>query len=136
MGQCANGFIQHDATVVEDFLEFCRCFAASMRRKIGFSTHINGIQIGPVVKANGGETKFIRSRALQNAKCLPWVCVFERKLRPKSWLIIRLHSCVFGESLAQIVSQYLRSVSFACIGKGKSKPIIRIVASPVPSFGL
>src|SRR6516225_11907179 len=105
MGQRAYGFIQHDAAMVEDFLKLCRSLSALVLRKVGFASHINGIQIGPVVKANGGETKFIRSRALQNAECLPWVCVFERKLRPKSRLIIQLHSCVFGESLAQIVGQ-------------------------------
>ena len=44
MGQCADGFIQHNAPMVEDFLELGSCFAASMRSKMGFPAHIDGIQ--------------------------------------------------------------------------------------------
>src|SRR5436190_11638660 len=36
MCQCADGFIQNNATMIEDFLKLCRSFAALMCSKIGF----------------------------------------------------------------------------------------------------
>src|SRR5260370_2295309 len=51
MGQRADGFIQNNTTMVEDSLKLCRCFAAPMCGKIGFSSHIYGVQIRPIVKA-------------------------------------------------------------------------------------
>jgi hypothetical protein len=50
MRQHADGFVEHKAAMVEDFLKLCRRFAALTRGKIGFSSHINGVQIGPIVK--------------------------------------------------------------------------------------
>ncbi len=44
MSQRADGFIEHDPAMVEDFLKLCRRFAALTRGKIGFSAHIYGIQ--------------------------------------------------------------------------------------------
>ncbi len=51
MGQRADGFIQNNATMVEDSLKLSRRFAAPMCGKIGFSSHIYGVQIRPIVKA-------------------------------------------------------------------------------------
>ena len=72
MGQRADRFIQNDAAMVEDFLKLCCRFAALMCGKIGFSSHINGVKIGPIVAANRRQTKFIRRSDLKNIKRLLW----------------------------------------------------------------
>src|SRR5437879_13829392 len=50
--KCADGFVEHNPAVVKNFLKLCCGFAALTCNKIGFSAHINGVQIGPIVKAN------------------------------------------------------------------------------------
>src|SRR5258708_6342785 len=70
MRQCSNGFVEHYAAMVEDFLKLCCRFAALMCGKIGFSAHINGVQIGPVVIAKRRQTKFVRSSNPKNIKRL------------------------------------------------------------------
>src|SRR6266705_628799 len=75
VGQRADGFIQHDSTMPKDFLELCRRFAAPLRREVGLSAHIDRIQIRPVVKPRGRQTKFIRSSDLQSIKRLLRVCM-------------------------------------------------------------
>ena len=110
MGQCAYGFIQHDATVVEDFLELCRSFAASMRSKVGFSSHIDRIEIGPVVKARRWQTKFIRGRGLQISKSLRRICMHKGQLCAKGCKVIELHERVFAECFVEIVHNSLRPV--------------------------
>jgi hypothetical protein len=44
MRECANGFVEHNATMVEDFLKLCRGFSALVCDKIGFSAHKNRVQ--------------------------------------------------------------------------------------------
>jgi hypothetical protein len=61
MGQRADWLVEHNATMVEDFLKLCRCFAALARGKIGFSSYINGVQIGPIIKTKRRLAKFIGS---------------------------------------------------------------------------
>src|SRR5882762_880966 len=70
MRQRPDGFIRNDAAMIEDFLKLCRRFAALTRGKIGFSSYIYRIQVGPVVKANCGRTEFIRSSELEITKRL------------------------------------------------------------------
>src|ERR1700693_2772134 len=43
MGQCANGFIQNNPAMVEDFLELGSGLGALMLGEIGFAAHIHGI---------------------------------------------------------------------------------------------
>jgi len=70
VSQRADGFIQDDAPMVEDFLKLCDRFAALMSSKVGFSSHIDRIQIRPVVKPKGGQTKFIRGSNFKSIKRL------------------------------------------------------------------
>jgi hypothetical protein len=70
MGQCPNGFVKHNAAMVEDFLKLCRGFIALMCSKIGFSAHINGVQIGSIVNANRRQTKLVRRSDPKNIKRL------------------------------------------------------------------
>ena len=44
MRQRADGFVTHNAAMIQDFLEFGRRFAAGMRRQIRFPAHIHRIQ--------------------------------------------------------------------------------------------
>ena len=49
MRECADGFVQHNPAMVEDFLELGGGFAALMRGQIGFAAHVNGVHGGPTV---------------------------------------------------------------------------------------
>src|ERR1700740_846404 len=53
MGECADGFVEHNSAMVEDLLELGGGFAPLMRGQIGFSSHKNGIQGGPTVTTGG-----------------------------------------------------------------------------------
>src|SRR5215470_17911861 len=110
MRECSDRFIQHDALMLKDFLELCRCFTPLMRGNVGFSSHIYGIQVRPIVKAKRRQTKFIRSSGPEGLKRLLRVSVQERKLRAKSWKVIELHDCVFGVLPSHVVGQGLCSV--------------------------
>ncbi len=69
-GQRTNGFVEHNPAMVEDFLKLYRGFVAPMRCKVGFSAHIDWIQIWPVVKPETWQPEFIRSSDLQSIKRL------------------------------------------------------------------
>ncbi|MGH3571899.1 MAG: hypothetical protein ACRDUW_08745 [Pseudonocardiaceae bacterium] len=43
MGQCADWFVQHNAAMVEDFLELGGGFAALTRGQIGFATSVGSV---------------------------------------------------------------------------------------------
>src|SRR2546428_13218223 len=62
MRQRTDEFVEDNPPMIEDFLELGCCLAALMRSKMGFSAHINGVQIGPIVKAKRRQTKLIGSR--------------------------------------------------------------------------
>ena len=42
MCECADGCVENNSTMVENFLEFDGSFAALMRDQIGFAAHKNG----------------------------------------------------------------------------------------------
>ena len=44
MRQRANGFVQHNPAMVEDFLELGRGLAALLGGQINFAAHIDGVQ--------------------------------------------------------------------------------------------
>src|SRR5258708_6406171 len=70
MRECTDWFVHDNSAMVEDFLELCCCFATLICSKIGFSAYINRVQIGPIVKANRWQAKFIRSSDPKNSKPL------------------------------------------------------------------
>ena len=49
MRECADGFVEHNSAMVEDFLELGCGFAALMGGQIGFSADIDRIQGCPAV---------------------------------------------------------------------------------------
>src|SRR6266478_1333594 len=126
MAKCADWFIQNNAPTVEDFLKLDCSLAALMCGKIGFSSHINGVHIGPVVTVNRWQTKLIRSSRGKNVNRLLWASTAKRNLCPKSALIIEPHDGVFREPLSQFIRQCLRSIGVPCKSKGQSHPIIHI----------
>jgi len=69
MRQSADGFIQNDAAMVEDFLKLCCRFAALMSGKVGFSSQIDRIQIRHC-KTESRQAELIRRSDLQRIKRL------------------------------------------------------------------
>src|SRR5437868_10701375 len=65
MGQRTDGLIQNNAAMVEDFLKLCCRFAALMCGKIGFSSHINGVQIRPIIICDAGKPSSYGAAALR-----------------------------------------------------------------------
>src|SRR5439155_812579 len=119
MRQGSDGFVQHDSPMIEDLLKLCGSFPATVSRKKGFSAHINGIQIRPVVTTKSRQTQLIRSSDPKNIDRLLRVCTKERNLCAKSRQVIQLQERIFGKPLAQIICQGARSVRVPCIGKGQ-----------------
>src|SRR6202011_1633920 len=103
MRQRSDGFVEHNATMVEEFLKFFCRFNASVRRKKRFSSHIDRIQIGPVIKAKRRQTKFMRSSDLQSIKRPLRVRAVQCQLCAKSRKEIELYDCVFVEARTKIV---------------------------------
>src|SRR6267143_6060211 len=91
MGQRADGFIQDNAAVVENFLELGCGLLSLMCGNIGFTSHINGVQIGPVVIVKRRQPQFIRSSDPKSIKRLLRVCTKERKLSAKCRQVIELY---------------------------------------------
>src|ERR1700730_1889094 len=66
MCKSADGFVEHNAAVVEEFLELQRGVAASMRGQIGSLAHIDSVESGrestvarcPQLVGNGGLKSF------------------------------------------------------------------------------
>src|SRR5579863_5826080 len=108
MRKCADRFIQNNTTMVDDFLELRSRLAALMCSKIGFTSHINRIQVGPVVTVNRRQTKLIRSSGPKNLQGLWWVCTAESQFCAQSGQVIELYDGVLRKPLAQIISQGLR----------------------------
>ena len=69
MGERADWFIQHNAPMVEVFWELGGCFLALMRSKIGFSAHINGVQIRPIIKAICRQAKLREATLRTSSAC-------------------------------------------------------------------
>ena len=44
MSECADGFVEHNPAMVENFLELGSGFVALMRGSIGFATHKDRIE--------------------------------------------------------------------------------------------
>src|SRR3989442_6255135 len=89
MRQRADGFIQDNATTIEDFLKLCCGLASLMYGKIGFAAQVDGVQIGPVVEAERRQTKFIGSRGRKTVERLLRTCVAEREPGAKRGQVVR-----------------------------------------------
>src|SRR5215831_15415505 len=107
MSQCPDGLVDHNSAMIEDFLKLRGCFAAVMRSKVRLASHIDRIQIGPVVKAECWQAKFIWCGGPKNLKRLTRIGIVEFKLGAKRWKIIELHDRGLPESLVQITFQPL-----------------------------
>src|SRR5215510_1369727 len=95
--------------MVEDLLKLrCRLFTP-MRRQISFPTHINGIQIRPVVKTQGREPKFVGNCDVKGMKRVWRTGAKKRELATQSGQIIELCNCIFRELLIQTLGDSLRS---------------------------
>src|ERR1700719_1564685 len=112
--------------MVEDFLELCCCFVALMCSKKGFSSHIDRIQIRPIVTTKRRQPQFKWSSDSKNIDRLLRVCTKERKLCTKSRQVIQLQERIFGKPLAQIICQGACSVHFPCIGKSQRQGVVHI----------
>src|SRR6201982_1065769 len=99
MSEGANRFVQHNSTMIENFLKLCCCFGSLVGRKIGFASHIDGIHVRPVVKATSRQTEFIRSSNLESINRLLRVRMDKRLLGAKSRKVIELYNRVFREPL-------------------------------------
>jgi hypothetical protein len=53
MRQCADGRVQHNSRMVEDFLKLYRCLAALMSGEVRLSSNKNRIQAVPHIVAEG-----------------------------------------------------------------------------------
>src|SRR5690242_5947082 len=93
--------------MVQDFLKLCCGFAASMCGKIGFPSHINGVQIRPVVKATSRQTEFIRSSALETVNRLLRIRMDKRQLGAKGRKVIELYIRVFNKPFFETLYESL-----------------------------
>jgi hypothetical protein len=50
MGQRSDGFVQHNAPVVQDLAELRHRFVGLSCGKVCFSAHVNRVQVRPVIK--------------------------------------------------------------------------------------
>jgi hypothetical protein len=75
MCQRADGLVEDDASMIEDFLELCRGLATFVRGQVGFSSHVDRIKVGPVAKPRSRRTKLKRSSDLQINERLLRVCM-------------------------------------------------------------
>src|ERR1700691_1005428 len=106
MRERTDRVIEHDAAMVQNFLELGRGFAALMWGQIGLATHINRVQDGPIVIT--GPSKVIRrggSESLNGTGNIPLV---ECQPCAEGWKEVELRVCGFRKPLGQIVCQRLR----------------------------
>ncbi len=110
MRQRTDGFIEHNAGMVEDFLELDGSFAALMRSQIRLPAHVDGIHVGR--EASGArKPEFIGGCGLQRFNGFggvrsgraAGVVAAEKLLRAKRGQRIELNDGIFRESLSQIL---------------------------------
>ena len=82
-----SGPIKNNASMVEDLLKLC-CSAPLMCSKIGFTTQVKGVGIGPIAKVVGRQTKFIKSSDAKSIKRLLSLGTADRQLGAKSWQVV------------------------------------------------
>src|SRR5215472_16070041 len=87
MGECADGFVQNNATVAQNFLELGCGFAAPMRGQIGFSMHIHGIHRG-CERTVARCPKLVRSSAVNGIYGLRKIVAAEHKLSVNLWQLV------------------------------------------------
>ena len=102
MGQGADGFVEHDAAMVENFLKLRSSFAALMCGQVCLAAHIDRTQCKPEA------AQLIGSGSLESLDGLRGVIAAERELSVNRRLITELHQGVFREALGQIIGQCLR----------------------------
>src|SRR5882762_3948173 len=93
--------------MIEDFLKLRCGFVASACSKIGFSSHINGIHVGPVVKATRRQTEFIRSSDLETINRLLRSRMDKRQPGAKGRKVIELYIRVFKEPFFETLYESL-----------------------------
>src|SRR6266699_4349159 len=75
MGQRADGFVEHNPAMVEDFLKLGRGFASLPGGEIRLSSHVYGVKVGPVVIVKRRQPQFIGRSGPKNDKRLLGICM-------------------------------------------------------------
>src|SRR6266851_6005514 len=112
--------------MVENFLKLCHRFLALMRGKIGFSAHINGIHVGPVVKATRRQTEFIRSSDLETINRMLRIRMDKRQSGAKGRKVIELYIRVFNEPFFETLYESLGRLCVFPIRRCQSESIIDV----------
>src|SRR6202043_3927219 len=112
--------------MVEDFLKLCRSFVAPVGGKIGFSAHVNGIHVGPVVKATRRQTEFIRSSDLETINRLLRIRMDKRHLGAKGRKVIEPYIRVFNEPFFETLYESLRRLCVFRIRRCQPESIIDV----------
>src|SRR5271170_452032 len=102
MRKCTNGLVEHNSAMVQNFLEFGGGFIALMRGQIGFTSHVDGVQDGPLVITAPSE--FIRRGGSETLNGPGSVPLAECKLCAEGRKKVDLHDGGFRKPLVQIGS--------------------------------
>src|ERR1700680_3083153 len=129
MRQGSDGFVQHGSPMIEDLLKLCRSFPATVSRKKGFSAHINGIHVGPVVKATRRQTEFIRSSDLETINRLLRIGMDKRQLGAKGRKVIELYIRVFNEPFFETLHESLGRLCVFHIRRCQPESIIDVASA-------
>jgi hypothetical protein len=100
MGQRADGFVQHNPAMVENFLELGCGWSALLRDQLHLPSHIDGIHVGREC-GTASDTQFIGCSDLQRLCCLCGVVSCESQLCANRGQIIKikLHNRIFRKML-------------------------------------
>src|SRR5215472_6041253 len=100
MREDTNGVVEHNSTMVKDFLELGGGFSAPMRGQVRFTAQVDGIKLAPT-------TQFVRPRRLEDPEGARRIVAIQRKLGANGWEVIELDDCMLREAAAQILRQFL-----------------------------
>ena len=121
MGECADGFIEHDAGVIEDFLELRSGGRAIVRGEICLTPNIARVKGGDDHWTRRAE--FVGRRGLKGFNCFRRIALVERDFGANFGEVIEFRERVFGELLGEVVGEGLAMGYVAAEGirQGRSR---------------
>src|SRR5277367_764196 len=106
MRKRADGFVGHNAAMVEDFFELGGGFPALMGFQICFSTHINGIERGHE-SGIAWLPKLEGSCNVESFDGFRKTMVVDGKLGADCWQVIEFHDGVLRKTLSETFCEFL-----------------------------
>ena len=125
MRECADGFVEHNSTMVEDFLEL-GCGFAALDGRLDRLGRAHRLDTEDVNRHRGRLSQLVRSGGLKSLDSFAEVIAVERKLRSQCRQVIELDESVLRKLFAQIIGQRCCPDCIACQGQRQGRPILDI----------